>query len=104
VSDQADNHTTLKLFLSSSVDDSRFLELFYQKDPGIICKNRTGLGNLDVINILRGRGVFPVMPADAGIQVAGLNFSGFLLPAFAGTGLAGMTDLSPENTPTPEIL
>ncbi len=43
-----------------------------------MCKNRTELGNLDVINILRGRGVFPVMPAQAGIQVAALNFSGFL--------------------------
>jgi hypothetical protein len=39
----------------------------------------------------------------AGIQVAVLNFSGFLLPAFAGTGFAGMTDLSPENTLTSDL-
>ena len=31
-----------------------------------------------ILNNMRGRGVFPVMPAQAGIQVAGLNFSGFL--------------------------
>ena len=46
------------------------------------------------------------MPAEAGIQDIQNNqkkTSGFPLPAFAGTGFAGMTRVQCKNSPVPQL-